>query len=290
MDKYIDIHAHWCLFGRNPDDVAAELLWLEGQGFEKIALFPLPGLGASPEKVWQMLPRAYREMISLTVEKASNDDLEAWLSFKKFWEGKGSSLELLSFLDIRAWDGVQSLDDWWEAGHAGFKSILIEEEDDAKMKMAPLRNATGISRGAYFEAQRRVFSMASRLEVPLIYHADLSLHRGFIEECLQDNPDLRVNIPHLGFSRKQMAEMLKLYPQLKSDISSLGPYIEKEGASYKSFMRDFPEQVMLGSDVISSYDMRPAKGYVDCVKALELPEEVEAKVLYSNAIDFIYGE
>ncbi len=285
----IDIHVHWCLFGRDPDGVVAELEWLEARGYEALVFYPLPGMGAPPEKVLDLVPGAYRELTGLTRERAAHDDLEAWRSFARRWRSRPRGLELLSFLDVRAWDGRADLAAWWGEGHAGLKSILIAEEDDAKMRMPPLRRVPGLSAEAYLDAQRGVFAEASRRGVPLVYHADLTLHGAFVEECLQAHPGLRVDIPHFGFSRRAMARLLDRFPGAMTDISSLGPHMDTDPDSYRAFVLDHPDRVMLGSDVIASYDLRPALAYVERVRALALPPEVEAAVLRGNARRFLGG-
>ena len=290
MDGLIDIHTHWCLFGRDPGAVLAELEELEAAGYVAVAVFPLPGMGATPVKVLDLIPGAYRELTGLTLERAAHDDLEAWWAFEQRWNAQPRAMELLSFLDVRAWDGQIDLAPWWGRGHTGLKSILIDEADQAKMAMPPLRRVPGLSPAAYRDAQRAVFDAAARYDVPLVYHADLTLHGEFVEECLQAQPALRVDIPHFGFSRRAMAKLLDRFPAVMTDISSLGPHMATAPESYRAFILDYPDRVMLGSDVIASHDMRPALQYVDHVRALELPPQVEAAVLGGNARRFLCGE
>ena len=305
MPGLIDIHTHWCLFGRDPEAVLAELEWLEDCSYEALAVFPLPGMGAPPEKVMDLIPGSYRELIGMDLERAVHDDLVSWRTFQRRWQerpprstgcasaveprtgGNSHTLELLSFLDVRAWDGQVDLATWWGAGHAGLKGLLIEEEDDAKMAMPPLRHVQGLSPAAYRDAQRAVFAAAAGYGVPLVYHVDLRLHGDFVTECLQAHPGLPVDIPHFGFSRRTMAELLDRFPAVVTDIASLGPHMAADPVSYRTFILDHPDRVMLGSDVIASYDMRPALEYVGWVRDLGLPEEVEAAVLGGNARRFL---
>jgi hypothetical protein len=289
LSGLIDVHTHWCLFGRDPAEVMVELEWLEAAGFEAVVVFPLPGLGASAEKVFDMVPGAYRELIALDPARAANDDLASWLDFDRRWRARAPPMKLLSFLDVRAWDGKTDLSPWWGKGHAGLKNVLIEAADSAKMRMPPLRRVPGLTAAAYLNAHRAVFDAASRLDVPLVYHADLTLHSGFVEECLQAHPQLRVNVPHFGFSRKRMAGLLDRHPGVMTDISSLGLYMDKSPASYRDFIMDYPGRVMMGSDAIASYDMRMPMAYADHVRGLGLPPDIEAGVLAGNARRFLYG-
>jgi hypothetical protein len=289
VPELIDIHTHWCLFGRNLEEVLVELECLEAAGYDAVVVFPLPGMGAPPEAVVDVIPGAYRVLIGMNVERAVHDDLEAWRRFEKLWNEREHTMEVLSFLDVRAWDGEADLSPWWGDGHAGLKGIMIVEEDAAKMDMPALRHAPGLSRAAYLDAQRAVFGAAGHYGVPLTFHADLSQHGGFVTECLEEHPGLRVDIPHFGFSRRAMAGLLDRFPGTMTDVSSMGPHLESAPESYRSFILDHPDRVMLGSDVIASHDLREALGYVDRVRALGLPAEVEAAVLGGNARRFLQG-
>ncbi len=284
---YIDIHTHWCMFGKNTSAVVAELERIEAYGFEAIAIFPLPGMGASPENVIDLIPGFLHEPMGLDMESATYDDLESWWKFQRLWMEKPRTLQLLSFLDVRAWDGQTDLAPWWGNGHTGLKGILIEEKDNVKMAMPPLRHLNKLSRRAYRETQRAVFAAAERYGVPLVYHADLNLHNEFITECLQEHPKLQVNIPHCGLSRHAMGKLLDNFPALVTDISSLGPYIAADPESYRAFILEYPDRVMLGSDVLASIDLCPAIKYVNHVRSLNLPNWIEKAVLSHNAHHFL---
>ncbi|MBI5018212.1 MAG: amidohydrolase family protein [Deltaproteobacteria bacterium] len=287
MPGLIDAHLHWCLFGRPLEEVVAELEWLEASGYEAVVVFPLPAMGAPPERAVDLIPGAYRDFTGIDVACMVHDDLQAWLDFQPLWAAKARRLEVLAFLDVRAWDGRSDLAAWWGGGHAGLKNVLILEEDEVKMRMPPLRRVPGIGPEAYLDAHRAVFTAAARWDVPVMYHADLSLHAAFVEECLEAHPNLRVAIPHFGFSRRRMARLLERFPGVVTDISSLRPFIETEPAAYRSFLVEYPERVLLGSDAIACHDLRSALDYVRCVRDLRLPEEIEAAVLGGNARRFL---
>jgi predicted TIM-barrel fold metal-dependent hydrolase len=244
-------------------------------------------MGAPAERAVDLIPGHYREFTGLDAERMVHDDLRAWLDFRALWGAAPRRLEVLSFLDVRAWDGRADLAAWWGEGHAGVKNVLILEEDEAKMRMPPLRRVPGIGPEEYLDAHRAGFTAAARWDVPVMYHADLSLHAAFVEECLEEHPNLRVAIPHLGFSRRRMAHLLERFPGVMTDISSLRPFIEAEPEAYRSFLLEYPQRVLLGSDVIACHDLRPALDYARCVRELRLPEEVEAAVLWGNARRFL---
>ena len=89
---YIDIHTHWLMFGCDSTAVLAELEWLEARGFEAIAMFPLPRMGAPPEKVIDLIPGFLREPMGLDMKSAANDDLESWWEFQRRWLARHTDL------------------------------------------------------------------------------------------------------------------------------------------------------------------------------------------------------
>ncbi|MBI5440090.1 MAG: amidohydrolase family protein [Deltaproteobacteria bacterium] len=283
MAGLIDAHIHWCLFGRPLREVVAEFERLEAGGFEAVVVFPLPAMGAPPERAVDLVPGAYRDLTGIDVPRMVHDDLEAWIAFRPLWAARRRRLRVLSLLDVRAWDGRSDLGAWWGDGHAGLKNVLVLEEDEGKMRMPALRGVPGIAREEYLDAHRAVFAAAAARGVPLVYHADLSLHAAFVEECLQAHPNLPVVIPHLGFSRRRMAQLLERFPRVMTDIASLRPFIEADPEAYRSFILAYPERVLLGSDAIACLELRPVFEYARCVRELRLPPEVEEAVVAGNA-------
>lgn len=288
----IDIHVHWCLFDRPAPGLSEDLVELADAGYEAIVVFPLSTMGAPEEGAPAMIPGAIGDLPGLSTGRPLLDDVEAWRIFAPDGTARvagsdGGSLEVLSFLDIRAWDGERALAPWWGAGHAGIKDILILEEDDPKMQMPPLRLIPGLSREQYLDRHRETFALAERLDVPLVYHVDLSLHWSFLTECLAAHPGVRVDIPHFGFSRRRIVELFERFPSVYTDCSSLLPLMEADPAGYRRFIMDFPERVLLGSDSLAAFGLGSALRYPEMLRSLELPTDVEQALLAGNARRFL---
>lgn len=293
-NSVIDVHLHWCAFGRRFEGVVEELARLAAAGYEAVAFYPLPGLGAPPEKVKDLIPGPYLELTGIDSRRTALDDLGAWREFHRYLEDRdgGAPLPVLhSFLDIRAWDGrvdlEPSLDMGSQPAHTGLKDILILEEDEEKMRMPPLRLVPGLSREEYLERHRMTFRLAEELGRPLIYHADLTLHEEFVFECLESHPAVRVDIPHFGFSRRRMGELMDSFPNVYTDVSSMALFMTKDGEGYREFMADHPQRVLFGSDAIASYDLRGSLEHLQAVRELDLPPETETAVLAGNARWFL---
>lgn len=283
----IDMHVHWCVFGRPIEEVVADFERLEAGGLDAVVVLPLPTMGAPPDRAVEVIPGAYRDLTGIDEARIVHDDIEAWHAFTALWGARPRRLRVLSFLDVRAWDGRSELDGWWGEGHAGVKNILVLDEDAEKMRMAPLRRVPGLEPADYLQAHRDVFAKAAGWDVPVLYHVDLTNHGAFVEECLGAHPELRVAIPHFGFSRKRMARLLERFPNVMTDFSSLKPFLDAEPEAYRSFIADFPDRVMLGSDAIACGDLDQVLGYVESVRRLGLDGEVEAAVLGGNARRFL---
>src|SRR5680860_1846174 len=69
----IDIHLHWCAFGRRYEGVVQELAELAGVGYEVVVFYPLPGLGASPEKVRDLIPGPYLDLTGIDSRRTALD-------------------------------------------------------------------------------------------------------------------------------------------------------------------------------------------------------------------------
>jgi hypothetical protein len=86
-----------------------------------------------------------------------------------------------------------------------------------------------------------------------------------------------------------MVKLLDRYSALRTDISILGPYIDSDPESYHDFILDYPNRDILGSDAIASHEMRLSMEYVDRVRGLGLPPNIETGILAGNACSFLYG-
>src|SRR5660398_251706 len=87
----IDIHLHWCAFGCRYEGVVEELAVLAGAGYEAVVFYPLPGLGASPEKVRDLIPGPYLDLTGIDSRRTALDDLGTWREFYRHL-GRGTAV------------------------------------------------------------------------------------------------------------------------------------------------------------------------------------------------------
>src|SRR5665811_2547946 len=98
----IDIHLHWCAFGCRYEGVVEDLAVLAGVGYEAVVFYPLPGLGASPEKVRDLIPGPYLDLTGIDSRRTALDDLGTWREFYRH-------LGAVSYTHLRAHETVLDL-------------------------------------------------------------------------------------------------------------------------------------------------------------------------------------
>ena len=288
MAGLIDVHCHWFVFDHPSPRIATELTALERAGYSGLVVMPLGGLGLAAEKIPLLLPPSYREWTGLQDGRGWRlDDVESCLEFQADWAGQDHSLEIIPFLDVRGWDGEADLTSLFAGGMRGIKNILVLEEDRPKAGNSSLRHVRGYSREEYLDRHVRCFALAERFDIPLVYHADLTLHGEFVRDCLRAHPTVRVDIPHFGLSRKLMAGFFEEFPLLFSDIASLETHIAASPESYGMFFTEFCDRIMLGSDSVVSLGLERCPHYARMVRDLQLLPTVEAAILSTNAERFL---
>jgi predicted TIM-barrel fold metal-dependent hydrolase len=86
--------------------------------------------------------------------------------------------------------------------------------------------------------------------MPILIHVDLRRYGDFVGEMVGSYPKTNFNIPHFGFSRKAISSLLDKYPNCYTDMSSLISFMEKDPVSYKSFIQQYQDRILFGSDAV----------------------------------------
>jgi hypothetical protein len=282
----IDVHCHWCVFDFPGGWIEEELSELREAGHAAVVVFVLASLGLPPEKVPLLVPRQFHSVRGLTdIDGSHQDDLDSWFAFARGGADQRSP-QVIPFLDVRAWDGELDLLPILARGFRGLKDVLFLEEDAERMNIRPLRHLYGFSREEYRERHRKVFTLAEETGLPLVYHADLTAHADFVADLLSCHPRARVNIAHLGFSRRVMAGFLTEFPALFTDVSALADHMVARPHAYVEFLCRFADQVLLGSDSLMGWDLQPALRHARVVAELA-PPDVADSILRRNPRRFL---
>ncbi len=182
--------------------------------------------------------------------------------------------------DIEAW-----LDRYTSYGYQGLKTLFIPEYDEFLQVDSPIE-ILKISKSAYLDNQERAMHYGEQNNLPLICHLNLLKHFEYAKEFLTTFPNLRINVPHLGFSRRKMSMLFDNFENCYSDISGLMDYIEKNPKSYNDYLEYYKDRIMFGTDCAWN-ESEKTKGYLNLVKGLPLQNSCMEKLIHTNALKFL---
>ena len=197
---------------------------------------------------------------------------------------------IVPFLDFRIIHG--DVEDWlgqyMPFGYQGLKTLFIPEYDDFLQVESPI-DILGISKATYLDWQQRVMDYGQENNLPLICHLNLHNHFEYAREFLSNFPDLRINFPHLGFSRRKMSQLFDNFKNCYSDVSGLFEYIEKSSESYGDFIEHYKDRIMFGTDCAWN-EASKTEGYLGVIDRMTLQDESRSKLLHDVAVKFLGGE
>jgi predicted TIM-barrel fold metal-dependent hydrolase len=147
--------------------------------------------------------------------------------------------------------------------------------------------ALGISIDSYFRIQEEIFSCAHELNLPLLYHINLSQYYDWIATLLKKFPLLTVNIPHLGYSLRRVAEILDQFENTYTDPSYLISLLKKNNRRYLSFISTYDRKILSGSDAIITGSPEDITAYPRYFDSLGLPDASTDRILRKNARRFL---
>ncbi|MCP4681463.1 MAG: amidohydrolase family protein [Desulfobacterales bacterium] len=182
--------------------------------------------------------------------------------------------------DIEAW-----LDHYMRSGYKGLKTLFIPEYDDFLQVESPIE-ILKISKSAYLDNQQRVMDYGEQNNFPVICHMNLLEHFDYAKEFFSVFPNLHINIPHLGFSRKKMSLLFDNFENCYSDISGLMDYIEKSPKGYGDYIEHYKDRIMFGTDCAWN-ESEKTKGYLSLIKGLPLQDSCMENLFYNTALRFL---
>jgi hypothetical protein len=140
------------------------------------------------------------------------------------------------------------------------------------------------------DGQRAIYAEAQRLGLVVMIHTGTSIFPGArsrlgepmaVDDVAVDFPDLRVILAHGGrpLWMEQAFFLVRRFPNVFMDVSSLPP---KTIPRYFPRLAEIADKVLYGSDWPSP-GVRSLSGNVADFRALDLPADVQSKVLHENA-------
>ncbi len=240
--KFYDAHIHF--YFKIPAEelkgVFCRLQEIGMAGCDALVFAEFPG---DLKTVLKMVPAAYHNSISIPTLEMQKDPFPyfAW----------AKPLRIIPFVDARFIDqGIEEkMAGFKERGFRGLKLLYIPEEDGT-IGVQGMEQAFGRSVKKSEEITARLIDSADSLGMPVLFHVDLRRYGDFVKEMIASHPQTNFNIPHFGSSRKAIRQLLDNYPNCYTDTASLVPFMEEDPQSYLTFMRQYQDRVLYGSDAL----------------------------------------
>lgn len=193
--------------------------------------------------VLKMVPGAYHDHISLSALEVQQEP------FPYFEWAK--PLTIIPFADARFIDHdiEEKMARFKQRGFRGLKLLYVPEEDN-NIRVQGMEQAFGRPVRKSEEITARLIDSAASQGMCVLFHVDLRRYGNFVEEMLSSHPATNFNVPHFGSSRKALLQLLENYPNCYTDVSSLVSFMREDPESYKSFIRQFQDRILYGSDAL----------------------------------------
>jgi len=275
--EIIDVHCHCFAGQKQAERVASGLARLRQAGVSHMAVMGLVNTSLNAEDVWKLIPEGFEHLGDPLFNEA--DDL---LQFTR-----QSDAMLFPMLDTRMFNGEVSsfIQKHVRLGFRGIKGLYLAD-DGNDLRVASVLDTFGISLEQYHQREWEIFAFAEANDLPVLYHMDANRYGDVMRAILDDFPRSRINFPHFGIGRKAFSTILDSYPNVYTDIAYMLPHIQSNPASYCDFISHYQDRVCFGSDALI-YQPEIVLDYINLVRSLKLPEEIEAKVFSGNPRRFL---
>ncbi|ORJ59256.1 amidohydrolase family protein [Geothermobacter hydrogeniphilus] len=273
----IDVHVHCFVGTGQAERIHRGLAGLRQAGVRQMAVMGLVNPDLDEREVWKLIPEGFDNLGDPLFNEA---DLLLELT-------RQSDRMLFPMLDTRmlhgqAQAGIEKL---FRRGFRGIKGLYLPDNAN-DLGIAGIPETFGISPGQYREQEWEIFAFAEAHGLPVVYHMDAGRYGDVMRAIVDDFPRLRINFPHFGIGRRAFASILDRSPNVFTDIAYLRPHIRRNPASYADFIRHYPAQVCFGTDALL-HQPGIILDYIDLVKSLNLPEELEHTVFSGNPRRFL---
>jgi hypothetical protein len=275
--NFYDAHVHF-YFRFSPEElnrVFDRLVESGMAGFNALVFAEFP---EERETTLQMIPEVYHDNISLESLETQKDPFPYFAGADR--------LAITAFADARFIDRdmEEKVKRFRQQGFRGLK-LLYVPEDDPFIHVRGMEAAFGRSVKRSEEVTARLIGSAASEGMCVLLHADLRRYGIFVEEMIRSFPRTHFNIPHFGSSRKAIARLLQRYPNCYTDISSLVPFMEKEQEAYRSFIGQYQDKILFGSDALIG-DLDRIKTYHRFVDQFLDDREIFHKLVNRNYRNF----
>ena len=275
--QFYDAHIHF-YFKFPAEELKGVFSRLIASGMRGFNALTFPEFPNDINVVLKMVPAAYHGNISLAALEVQQDSAP-------FFEW-ALPLTIIPFVDARFMehDIEAKMERFKQRGFKGLKLLYVPEEDK-NIRVEGMERAFGRPLKKSEAIAARLIDSAASQRMCVLFHADLRRYGSFVEEMLHSHPTINFNIPHFGSSRRAMSNLLENYPNCYTDTSSLVPFMTQDPESYRSFIRQFQDRILYGSDALISNPghVESTRGFLD--QLLDDPALFH-KLTHKNYLEF----
>jgi len=240
--EYYDAHIHF-FYNCSLHELQQKIGLLEKTGLSGMNILVISEFPAEIDTYLKMIPGAYHPFVTREALENQRDPF-AVMNLPRH-------LKIVPFLDARFMENhiEEKIKIYRQKGFRGLKLLYVPEED-TPFHIGGMEKAFGRTCKQSEKITSLIIEQASSQGMPVLMHVDLRRYGDFVEEMIRSHPGTHFNIPHFGFSRRVMSFLLEKYPNCYTDMSSLTLFMEKEAAPYKSFIKQYQDRILFGSDAV----------------------------------------
>ncbi len=276
--KYYDAHVHF-LYDCSYSELKQKFDLLEKMGFAGINILVICEFPTEVITYLKMIPGTYHPYVTREALENQKDPFAAM--------NLSPHLKVVPFLDARFMEKniEEKIKMYRQRGFEGLKLLYVPEEDTA-LKIGGMEKTFGRTWKQSERITSLIIETASSEDMPILMHVDLRKYGDFVGEMIESYPKTHFNIPHFGFSRKAISSLLDNYPNCYTDMSSLGPFMEKDPVSYKDFITQYQDRILFGSDGIIGQPER-VQSAIHFINQFLKDMEVFHKLVNKNYMDYM---
>jgi len=240
--EYYDAHIHF-FYNCSLHELQQKIGLLEKTGLSGMNILVISEFPAEMDTYLKMIPGAYHPFVTREALVNQKDPFEVM--------NLPRHLKIVPFLDARFMENhiEEKIKMYRQRGFIGLKLLYVPEEDTT-FQIGGMEKTFGRTCKQSEKITSLIIEQASSQGMPILMHVDLRRYGDFVEEMIRSHPGTHFNIPHFGFSRRVMSFLLEKYPNCYTDMSSLTLFMEKEAAPYKSFIKQYQDRILFGSDAV----------------------------------------
>lgn len=278
---FIDAHVHAFLKPTDENRFKMNIDTLIKQGLEKIIIAALPYHDFDYQFKLSLSPQHIQPAIG-------NDNFDETILLMDWIKKYNFQQIIVPFFDARFLTEKieEKIYSSMKSGFRGIKGAFIPESDRV-LNVQGIPQALGLSTDHYCRIQQEIFACARELNLPLLYHINLSQHVDWARSVLQRFPQLKINIPHLGYSLRKITDIIEQFENTYTDPAFLIDLLNKNNKRYLNFIHRYSNRIMMGSDAVISESIKEVFAYVNYFANLAMPTHLKDRILRGNAYHFL---